>query len=76
MNLRISTKAFMIVMLIVMAVSLCKTEDNIAILCSLNAYGRLLLPPWLFTTGGDTSCMVKLGMPDWHIKFIYSSFVS
>ena len=46
--LLIATKASIIAMLTLMAVSFLKTAESIATPCSVNAYGKYLLPPFVF----------------------------
>ena len=53
---RIATNASIILMLICMAVGLCKTDDSIATPCSVNAYGNERVPP-------------QLEIPFWNFKF-------
>ena len=70
-NSLISTNARIIPMLTLIATSLCNTLASIDILCSVNTYGSVRLPPR--PSFFPDSCIFEV--PDWHFKDSASSVV-
>ena len=68
---RISTKAFIMLILIWIAVSLLRTADNIAIPCSIKTYGKYLRPPLFVSFFEVTNCDLKdsnSSLLSWNLK--------